>query len=65
MSLTQSTSNEKSVKTDIAINTKQKLKEDTLAFAQLLYDIFKERQLNASVDHDQNTKSYKIEEEQS
>lgn len=42
-------------------NIKIKLKEDALALAALLYDIFKEKQTNASVDHDQNSKSYTME----
>lgn len=61
MSLTQS--NKKSADAELAPNTKQKLEEDTLAFAHLLYDIFKEQQLNANVGHDQNSKSYTTEEE--
>jgi hypothetical protein len=43
-------------------NTKTQIKQDAEDLANLIYGIFKARQLNANVDHDQNSKSYTTEE---
>lgn len=53
----------KSAEASIATNIKQKQKEDILAFSDLLYDIFKEKQANANLNDDQNSKVYTVEEE--
>lgn len=50
---------------EATLNTKNRLKEDVEALANLIYDIFKERQDDANVNHDQNPKSYAKKERQS
>lgn len=56
------TSSRSSATTEATLNTKSQLKEDVEALASLIYDIFKELQTNANVDHDQNSESYNKEE---
>lgn len=55
----------KTIKDLKAPNTNKQLKQDIRVLAHLLYDIFKEKEVNANVSHDQNLKSYTTKGKQS